>query len=160
MPRPIVPLMDRWEANVLRSEGCWLWMGARRADGYGVLNSGRDTGYKILRAHRIAYEAFVGPIPHGLEIRHQCHNRQCVNPAHLLVGTRAENIQDRIDAGRPGSPGTSGSRNGLAKLDEQKVARIKQLLASGSTLTAIAREYGVTKSAIWSIKQGITWRKP
>jgi hypothetical protein len=27
-------------------------------------------------------------------IRHQCHNRQCVNPLHLIHGTQAENLSD------------------------------------------------------------------
>lgn len=36
-----------------------------------------------VRAHRFAYELFVGPIPSGYDIDHVCRNRRCVNPAHL-----------------------------------------------------------------------------
>lgn len=30
-------------------------------------------------------------------VRHRCHNRCCVNPEHLEVGSRADNIQDERD---------------------------------------------------------------
>lgn len=43
-------------------------------------------------AHRTAYELFVGPIPEGLELHHQCRNRGCVNPDHLEPATRQENL--------------------------------------------------------------------
>ena len=63
---------------------CWEWQNYLRKDGYGAV------GNKL--AHRISYEALVGPIPDGLTIDHLCRNRRCVNPAHLEPVTMAINI--------------------------------------------------------------------
>lgn len=64
--------------------GCWIWTGKLRK-GYGQFR-GRP-------AHRVSYEAFVGPIPEGLVIDHLCRNRACVrpDPKHLEPVTAREN---------------------------------------------------------------------
>lgn len=70
--------------------GCWVWQLALvPRTGYGAL---RVDG-KMLRAHRVSYEAFVRPIPDGLEIDHLCRNRACVNPDHLEPVTAQVNNQ-------------------------------------------------------------------
>lgn len=46
------------------------------------------------RAHRVAYELAVGPIPDGMEIDHSCRNRRCVNPSHLRIATRKQNQEN------------------------------------------------------------------
>lgn len=71
--------------------GCWLWVGAYKASaiaGYGNFHVG---GFDK-RAHRVAYESLVGPIPAGMVIDHRCHVTWCVNPTHLRVCTQRENI--------------------------------------------------------------------
>jgi len=69
-------------------DGCWLWMACTSKDGYGQLTQQR----KSCKAHRVAYEHFVAPIPGGLEIDHLCRRRNCVRPDHLEPVTRYENI--------------------------------------------------------------------
>jgi hypothetical protein len=69
--------------------GCWLWTGATMRNGYAVIQRGRGLG--TTAAHRVAYEALVGPIPAGLELDHLCRVRHCVNPAHLEPVSRSEN---------------------------------------------------------------------
>lgn len=75
--------------------GCWIWQRRIGTHGYGAL-TGRDNGKPVVRlAHRVSYEAHVGPIPDGLQIDHLCAVTACVNPAHLEPVTAAENIRRR-----------------------------------------------------------------
>lgn len=86
---------DFW-ANVERQDGedgCWIWTGAvMKETGYGT--------YRCKHAHRVSYEACVGPIPNGKLIRHRCDTRLCVRPDHLLVGTNLDNARDARERGR------------------------------------------------------------
>jgi hypothetical protein len=66
--------------------GCWLWPGGLSGT-YGEVRINK----RRHRVHRLMYERFVGPIPHGLEPDHLCRNRLCGNPAHLEPVTHREN---------------------------------------------------------------------
>ncbi len=92
-------LIERFYAKVSTvptEQGCLEWMAYRDPLGYGGFN----VGGKCVKAYRVAWEIVNGPIPAGLVVRHMCHNPQCVNPAHLLTGTQADNIHDMIRSGR------------------------------------------------------------
>ena len=84
-------LLDRFMAKVSPepNSGCWLWVGAITAQGYGSIGK----GVKTYMAHRVSYELFKGPIPAELHIDHLCRVRCCVNPDHLEAVTRAVNTQ-------------------------------------------------------------------
>lgn len=76
-----------------RSSGptaCWPWLRAQTSNGYGQFNV---QFRKCARAHRLAYELVIGPIPSGLVIDHTCGNRLCINPAHLEPVTPRENVR-------------------------------------------------------------------
>ena len=88
---------ESFEARVLRNEsGCWIWTGALTPTGYPQICDGR----RVIRAHRWAFERFVGPIPEGLVIDHKCRVRNCVNPDHLEPVTNRENVV-RGNSARP-----------------------------------------------------------
>lgn len=87
----------RFDAKVERGEGCWVWTGLRTQYGYGTITNG--AGCKLL-AHRASWELHVGPIPDGLWVLHRCDNPPCVNPAHLFLGTHADNVRDMWAKGR------------------------------------------------------------
>lgn len=84
----VIPVEERFLSKVDRSGDCWLWTAYIDPIGYGHFSVG---SLKARRAHRIAYELFVGPIPEGLVIDHLCRVRHCVNPAHLEAVTDEEN---------------------------------------------------------------------
>lgn len=78
MPRPTP--QERFWSKVKKTETCWLWVGSYDGDGYGMFGV---THRRTSRAHRVAYEFLVGPIPLDLELDHLCRNPGCVNPVHL-----------------------------------------------------------------------------
>lgn len=72
----------------VKTIGCWLWTGSMNGYGYGRM----WVNGKQPQAHRLVYEAYVGPIPDGLVIDHLCRVTRCVNPAHLEPVTTRENF--------------------------------------------------------------------
>ena len=86
------PLADRFWEKVQKTETCWLWTGTMPEHGYGAIYRSRQVGKGRMAAHRVAYEMFRGPIPHGLTIDHLCRNRRCVNPDHLEAVSLAVNV--------------------------------------------------------------------
>lgn len=71
--------------------GCTLWTGCVSKKGYGkmsVMVNGKRTTVDV---HRIAYMEYIGPIPDGLEVHHECRVRNCINPEHLRAITHREN---------------------------------------------------------------------
>ena len=71
------------------NSGCWLWIGAQRNNGYGYL---RLENGRTMAAHRISYMHWRESIPFGLVLDHKCRVRSCVNPQHLRVVTRRQNV--------------------------------------------------------------------
>jgi hypothetical protein len=106
----------RFWAKVIRlgPDECWPWNAFINPEGYGHFGTGDG---KVGRAHRVAYQFAVGPIPEGLVIDHTCHteeclvpgnqcpHRACCNPQHLVPATHGENLR-RGNSGRNNSAKT------------------------------------------------------
>ena len=122
--------------------GCWEWSGRTNDDGYGWSTKPHPSGRSVsVLAHRNAYTAWVGQIPDGMLVRHSCDNPPCINPAHLLLGTDADNSADAVSRRRL----ANGERAASAKVTDAQVADIRARHAAGGiTQTALAREYGLS----------------
>jgi hypothetical protein len=101
---------------------------------------------------------FIGPIPEGMCICHHCDNRKCVNPAHLFVGTYADNIHDMDKKGRRGKFDRKGECNGNAKLTWNQVCEIRS--KTGVLYKTLAKEYGTTEGYIQRLIHYKTWKNP
>ena len=137
--------------------GCWLWAAGTSSKGYGSV---RARG-KTRSAHREAYEDVHGPIPygngyHGTCVRHRCDTPACVNPAHLEIGTVADNNRDTSERGRQ----AVGSAHSRAKLTEVDVVAIRAEYVHGCRdhgQGAMARSYGVSQQLVSRIVRREIW---
>jgi len=151
---------------------CWEWLGSLDSTGYGAFALGKreNGGSKNHKAHRLAWMSTHGRIPVGKILLHSCDNRVCVNPAHLRVGTPAENSADMAAKGRASqgdghysrtSPEllARGTNNARARLDEDQVIAIREKFAGiRGQLSELAREYGMPVTAIHEIVNNKVWK--
>jgi len=145
--------LDRYWARVdiRSSDECWEWRGGLNTSGYGHVSW---FGARM-QAHRVAYLLNVGPIGAGLHVLHRCDNRPCCNHNHLFTGTQADNNADRFVKGRSRGTSLRGSQTSSAKLTEDDIRIIRSSPLSGAEL---ARQLGVSKTAVNLAREGHTWR--
>ncbi len=88
----------RFQKFIEKTESdCWLYTGFKNNQGYGRF--GISAG-QCVNAHRVAWTIVNGPIPINHFVCHTCDNPSCVNPSHLFVGTRQDNINDMMNKKR------------------------------------------------------------
>ena len=128
---------------------------SRLKNGYMQVILSRPGERRYAYVHKLVLLAFHGAPPEGMEVCHADGNRDNNNLSNLRYGTRSENARDRIVHGRgPDGKKTRGEKNGVAKLTEADVRRIRSM--SGS-LKEIAAKFGVHFGTIHCIKSRKTW---
>ena len=145
---------------------CWEWTGRIETTGYAYISwQGRPR-----RAHRLAYELTNGRIPDGLVVMHRCDNKRCCNPAHLQLGTQADNIADKVSKHRQATGDAHGStthpesvcrgeNHGMSKMSEAVVISMLDMRKSGLSTKQISIRLGVSKNCIMSVVMGRTWTR-
>lgn len=142
------PVKDRFLEKINKTDTCWLWLGEPDDRGYGVIS---DLGQRI-KAHRFSWIFHNGPIPAGLCVLHKCDNPPCVNPDHLFLGTKGDNIQDCKAKGRT----ARGESHGSARLTSEQVIAIRNSFPA-IPKCRLARIYGVTETHIREIINREKW---
>lgn len=126
------------------ANGCMEWVGSRSVFGYGVFTR---NGKEWL-THRFSWAMSYGEPAGGLHVLHRCDNPPCCNPAHLFLGTPAENMRDKYPR---------GERITLSKLTEDGVRRIREARLFGAKVKDLANIYGVSSRVIYAAVTGSSW---
>jgi hypothetical protein len=145
----------RFLAKVDRTDGCWLWLAARRKPTADILPYGQFKYKGQMRpAHRVSYELFVGD-PAGLDVLHKCDTPSCVRPDHLELGDDSKNQLDALARERRKRP--VGEANPNCLLTTETVLKIRERSLQ-EHICDIARDYGLLPSHVQKIVQRVIWR--
>jgi len=149
-----VPIyVDRFwsRVEVLGNDDCWEWKRGATVQGYGCFHFGHSS----IRAHRFSYQLHNGPIAEHQCVCHSCDNPRCVNPAHLWLGTRAENNADKNAKGRNVIPKQlTGEGNTNSVLSTPEVVAIRVMARCGMPQARIASYLGVSTASVCMIVSG------
>lgn len=129
---------------------CLEWAGVKTDQGYGQ----RRLNGKMVYVHRLSYCDSNGlslDDIKGQVVRHKCDNRSCINPDHLELGTKQDNSSDMVSRGRQ----QHGQDHYHAKLTDDDVRWIR---TGGESAQVLADRYGVTREAIYSVRNRVTWK--
>ena len=141
--------------DVRGDDECWDWQGVTSTYGYGYLNVAGER----VASHRRAMELVSGTIPDGQHVLHNCDNPPCVNPAHLRLGTHADNMRDAVKRGRRPKtrPNLRGKLHPNSKLTADNVREIRRRYVRGNG-QKLADEFGIDLSQVHNIVRRRQWR--
>lgn len=133
---------------------CHVWMAGRSSNGYGRFSAKKDHNPYTWYTHRYTWTHFIGPIPEGLFVCHECDNPLCVRLEHLFLGTSADNSADMVKKHRQ----AAGERAARSVLRSQQVSEIRVRHERGESVSHLASEFGVSSQNVYEIVSGETWK--
>lgn len=153
--------MERFMAKVIsgNDDECWDWIGSKTGSGYGQF---WEDG-KLIPAHWFLLRERPEK---GKEACHTCDNKLCVNPNHIFIGTRSDNMNDMISKGRGNYSKAvaamrlskrkipKGSSHYASKLTESQVEEIRNCPFIFGAATKMAKRLGIDVSTLCSIRSG------
>lgn len=154
-------IKKRFLAKINKTNSCWIWTACKNAKGYGIMSAKG----KPMMAHRVSWILHNGPILQNKLILHNCphgnDNPSCVNPLHLWNGTAAQNSSDMIFKNRQkkGNGKYFGQKVKQAKLTNEQVFKIRNLIKKGKSMREIANQFNVNYYSIFDIKRNKTWKR-
>lgn len=174
--RTVKPWQDRFWSKVDTTGEHWLWIRGLDRHGYGRFQVGSltDGTADVRSSHVAAWELASGTaVPAGMLVCHTCDTPGCVRNdeagaylvngiwrprfGHLFLGTHIDNGVDMAAKGRARGKITQGEDHSRAVLTEVLVRLIRQMHADGVGTRPIARELGVSRSAVMHVLSGRSW---
>jgi len=133
---------------------CWEWTGCLYKHGYGKIFICRNG---VQYVHRISASVFLNfDIKSKLCILHKCDNKKCFNPDHLFVGTRQDNMNDKVDKNRQSR--MKGEKSGTAKLSDKDIKEIRNHYKNKNfNQQELAYIYNISGSQISKIINKVCW---
>lgn len=137
---------DFFWSNVSFNADCHEWEAALNEHGYGVFHYFDDTGAKHqIKAHRAAWILKNGVwLPSNCTALHSCDNPRCVNDAHILIGTQADNLADMTRKGR--------------RRKHLNAEQVEAIRSSTETTHVLAKRFNTNRGTVWKIQNGVTYR--
>jgi hypothetical protein len=152
-------IWSRFWSKVDATNTCWLWTASVHHTPLQWMHKGDfpygrfGIGPEVFKAHRVAYELVVGPIPQGLWVLHKCDNPRCVRPSHLFLGNHATNMADV--AAKKRAP--HGTNHQYAKLTNADVKSIRKMRTQGVKNKDIAKYFGICEATASTTARCLAW---
>ena len=128
----------RWLGRVLKPRPTW--------DGYLRVSFCRGGRHYDTYIMRLVAEAFLGPCPEGMEVRHGPIGKADNGVSNLSYGTHIENCEDR-----------ARDKVHHHKLTRADARDIRARVAAGESQRSVAESYGVNYSTVNRIVKGLRW---
>lgn len=133
--------------------GCRIWLGALSRDGRYGCCSYKD---KTTRVHRLVYQLTKGDLPEGALVRHSCDTPLCVEPLHLLLGSDADNMADKVERGRQAVG--EGCNHPHRVLTDELVVEMRLRRSQGEEFKSLAKRFGCSRHTAMNVCSRKSWR--